>query len=523
MNKISLRVLLATGFMIIANLSYSQKLTIDKVYTAYLRNSGPILQKEEIKGYYLFYQSDKVDRHTDEYTVQILDENLNKVKDIKFTDDKSIQLLESSFNGSCLIFLFYNKGEKQLNYRIYDMDGKKKYEYSKEIDKKTKSMIDNYEKFKSEDGLNKEIFDIEDRGFISVIPEREGKIYSYEINILHSDQKKQIVYTPNEDIKFATANYLGSNDTLAFFEILKKERLTSNTAESWLLGINLFTGKKAFEISTEKEEYKFYPMNVSTLQGSSDYMMLGSYYDKSDRVLADNTLGLAIWVMDNKGKIKIKKYNSWTKEIGKYLNVNEKGKIDNIGYLFFHRILQTEDGKIFAVGEGYKRTASALGITMTAIGALAGHVGSSGVTKLVITDMVMMQFDNVFNIEDAKIYEKNHNNFESPNGMGGDFMSPHLMAQVVKAYGGFDFAFTQTDQNHSNFVVAYTDYEKSKEYKGLTFHSISYFNNKFTTDKINLSSKASKTKILPGKPGSVMVLEYFKKEKKLDMRLEKIN
>jgi hypothetical protein len=290
-----------------------------------------------------------------------------------------------------------------------------------------------------------------------------------------------------------------------------------------LLGINLFTGRKAFEISTEKEEYKFFPMNISTVQGSTDYMVLGEYYDKDKTVVSDNTLGLAIWIMDNKGNVKIRKYSSWTKDLGKFLNVNEKGRIDQIGYLFFHRIIQTEDGKIFAVGEGYKRTASALGITMTALGALGGTVGGNGVTKLVITDMVLLQFDKLFNFENVKVYEKNHNNFESPNGMGGDFVTPQIMAQIAKTLGRFDFAFTQTDQNHSAFVVGYTDYERNSDYRGMTFHSISYANSNLTTDKINLASKATRSIVLPGKPGSVMILEYFKKEKKLDMRLEKLN
>ena len=41
-----------------------QKLSLDKVYSVYLRNSGPIMESEEIKGYFLFYQTDKVDKHT---------------------------------------------------------------------------------------------------------------------------------------------------------------------------------------------------------------------------------------------------------------------------------------------------------------------------------------------------------------------------------------------------------------------------------------------------------------------------
>src|SRR5580698_1534689 len=73
------------------------KLSIDKVYSAYLRNSGSILEKGKIKGYFFLYQSDKIDRHTNEYTLQLLDENLNKVKDIKFEDSKKLSLLESAY------------------------------------------------------------------------------------------------------------------------------------------------------------------------------------------------------------------------------------------------------------------------------------------------------------------------------------------------------------------------------------------------------------------------------------------
>jgi hypothetical protein len=67
------------------------------------------------------------------------------------------------------------------------------------------------------------------------------------------------------------------------------------------------------------------------------------------------------------------------------------------------------------------------------------------------------------------------------------------------------------------------DYVKEDGYKGGTFNSISYYNGKFTTDKINLKSSASALKVLPGRTGSVVVLEYYKKDKRMEMRLEKLN
>ena len=138
-----------------------------------------------------------------------------------------------------------------------------------------------------------------------------------------------------------------------------------------------------------------------------------------------------------------------------------------------------------------------------------------------ITDLAFMQFNDKFDLKDAKIYDKYNNSMSMP--LGADYVSPHKLALIVKAYNGFDYDFTQTDQNHTRFFVGYSDYEKSDDYKGSTFNSISYADGKLTTDKINLSSKAKWLKVFPAKTGFVMLMEYFKKDKRLDMHLEKIN
>ncbi len=100
--------LLIAVFFSATSLLAQSKLTIDNVYSVTLRNSGSIIENEEIKGYYFFYQSDKIDKRTNEYTLQILDANLNKLKDIKFQDSKKISLMESSYNGSSLVFMFFD-------------------------------------------------------------------------------------------------------------------------------------------------------------------------------------------------------------------------------------------------------------------------------------------------------------------------------------------------------------------------------------------------------------------------------
>jgi len=83
--------LFAFLFFAVSGLQAQNKLSIDKVYSTYLRNSGTIMENNQIKGYFFLYISDKIDRRTNEYTLQILDQNLNKVRDIKFQDSKNLK------------------------------------------------------------------------------------------------------------------------------------------------------------------------------------------------------------------------------------------------------------------------------------------------------------------------------------------------------------------------------------------------------------------------------------------------
>jgi hypothetical protein len=499
------------------------KLSIDKVYKVTLRNSGTIVENEQVKGYYFFYMSDKIDKKTNEYTLQILDENLNKIKDIKFQDEKDITLLESTFNGNSMGFLFWNDKENTLDFRLYGLDGKQSFTYSQVLDKKSEKYFEMLleQNSKNEDSENQHIFDVPGKGFISVTPVRENKKYTYNVNYFASGKRKNWVYDPIEDGKFASAQYLGCNNEVAVIEVLKKDKLMSKNMESTLVGLNLETGRKVFEMRTEDGKYQLYPMNISTLKESNQFIMVGPYYDGTANVMQDKSQGLGIWVVNNQGKVVQSKYMSWEKDLGKFMNVDQKGRVSDLGYVYIHHIMQTEDGKVFVIGEGYKKVADGAGIALTVLQAAAGGYGGAGVTKLQITDLLMLQLSPNFDLTNAQLYQKNKNSFSL--GSAGDFSSPHTLALIAKMAGAFDYTYTQMGKNNASFVSAYTDYERSKDYKGLTFHSISYYDGKLSTDKINLETKASKMGILPAKPGFVLIMEYFKKDKRLDLRMEKIN
>ncbi len=518
--------ILSTVFCMLATLaSAQQKLTIDKVYKAYLRNSGDIRADNQIKGYFFFYQSDKIDRKTNEYTLKIVDQNLNPVKDIKFTDSKYVTLLEASYNNDALAFLFYNDDEKTTEVRIYGLDGKQRSSYVKEIDKKTKSLwttlIASGMSADDNEGGNSYLFDVDKVGFTTVLPLREGKNKTYQVDFYSSEKKSQWSYVPTDEERWAFPSYLGSTDSLVILEVLKKPSALSTKFTSDILALNIHTKKVQYELDGEKEQYKIVPMNIVKLRDSRNILIMASYYDKEDNIVNDASLGIAMYEVSPAGKIVSKKHNQWTGDLSKYLPINDKGRLDKIGWLYTHKIVQTPTGKFFAIAEGYKKNISAGGVALAMLAAAGGGYSNAGLTKMMVTDIVVMEFDSSYKVKSAKIYDKRDN--AVVGGQTSDYASQHALAMMIKNIGGFDYEFTTGDIDYETFSFCYSDYEKSKEYKGQTFNAVRYNGEKLTTDKIELASKANMMRVYPAKPGFVMILEYFKKDKKLEMRLEKMN
>ncbi|WP_431214562.1 DUF6770 family protein [Puia sp. P3] len=493
------------------------KLSIDKVYTAYLQSSGPIMEKGQVKGYFFLYQSDKIDKTTNEYTLQILDENLNRIKSIKFDDSKDISLLEAAYNGSTIAFLFRNEEGKTLDLKVYDFSGKLKYTYSNELDKRSEEMIKQFGLgVHGEAGGNRLVFDIGERGYVSVTPLKDGKARTYQVDIYSSQSKKQWSYLPADDQgKFSYAEYLGCTDSLVVLQVFRANNMFGNDATSHIVGINFVTRKKQFDIKSDDEKNPFAPTNIVAIEGTHNLMAIGPYFEKENNPLKDASKGLEVCEITTTGQIVSKTLNSWAGDFSKFLPINNaKGKIDGIGYLYIHKVIRTPDQRTFIVGEGYKREASALGIATT----LMGHY--NGVTKIVITDLVIMEFDDHFKVQNATVYDKTNNTAVA--GSMSDINSQHGLAVDLKAMGAFDYEFTTGEDDNSNFAVCYSDWVRSSDYKGQTFNSIRYNGKKFISDKIELKSKATSLRVLPGKAGTIMIIEYFKKDKRLELRLEKL-
>lgn len=514
MQKLSTITLLLTFFVTV---STAQNLSIENVYKVALRNSDAIREGSEVKGYYFFYVSDKIDKKTNEYTLQITDQTLKKLKDVKFQDSKDVSIIESSFNGTDLIFLLYNDDARTFEYQVYGADGKKKYTYNRQLSKKEKRFLEASYLNDDEDKNYKGLYPVEGRGFISNMPSREDKDYTFQLDYFSTEKRKQWSYIPTVGAKRFIGDYLGTFNGVVYLEVLKFTGMMDQKPDSYLVGLDLETGKQLFEKSTEQGKFKFYPASMSVVNDGKAYIF-GEYFNPNGNIFKDKSLGFGFWNVNEKGEVLSEKYNSWDLDMGKHLSVSSKGKIDDFGFMFLHNMVQTADGSIFAIGEGYQKTASALGIATT----LLSRGGNNfSVLKMKVTDMILIRFDKDFNVKSAQIFDKNANKQELPSGY--EFVSTPLIGKILRDYGVFDYSYTQMNKDFSSFTVCFSDYERGKDYKGTTFNAITYADGKITTDKIKTVSKASGSVVLPGKQGQVLILEYFKKDKRMEAHFEKLN
>lgn len=513
------------GLLLVAMVTFNivwtnaQTISFPEVYEMSLTGANAIKEGSEVKGYYFFFKGDKIDKKTSEFTLHITDNNLTKIKEIKMQSSKDVTIVESSFNGTDLIFLLYNDKERSLEYQVYGADGKKKHTYNRELSKKEISYFQEVYFNEDEDQNFKGLYPIEGKGFISNMPSREDKDFTFQLDYFSTEKRKQWTYIPTIGAKKFIGDYLGTHNGVVYMEVLKMASRTDSKPESFLVGLDLQTGRQLFEKPTDDGKFKFYPASMTILADSTAYVF-GEYFNPNGNILKDKSLGFAFWGVDKKGKILSEKYNSWDLELGKHLNVSSKGKIDDFGYMYLHNLVQTDDGNIYAIGEGYVKLASVAGM---ALAVLSKNPNSSSLVRMRITNMIFIKFDKDFNVKEAQIFEKNSNTYYMPSGVA--LASAALLGKMVKSFGGFDYSYTQVNKDNSAFTVCYSDYVKGKGYKGATFNSISYNEGKLTTDNINTKSTNNKARtfVLPGKQGQVLLIDYYKKDKRVDMHVEKLN
>lgn len=506
---------LAINLLFLLNVS-AQSLSFDKVLTVQLRNSGTITQGSEVKGYYYFYTEDKVDRKTNEYRIRIVDANLKEVTNELITAASTLYLSEGIFNGENLMLKFIDFKNEKIEFRIYDSNGKffKRIETlssKKELQTYQTSMV-------LGEFLEGTLFSVPGVGFLSIKPDKEKKM-GYEIKLFDKDRGfAGWTYESNNTSGYEAADFVACDGNTLIVQVLRAKGFMYKDFDTYLIGIDIKSGKKKFENKLFKSPYNLQMVN-GIVDEEGNFFLFGQFTEQGDNAMKDNSLGFCGMKLDTTGKAIFTKLVFWDKDVSNFLPVNEKGKIKDVGYVFFHQIVKTADGRVFAIGEQYKKAVSGLGVAANLL-----YGGNSGVSnfKVVVADMMIFEFSPDFNLEGVSVFEKGKSNVSLPAGYGVN--NAQTLATMLKLFGAFDYSYTQIPNDRSKFTVCLQDWEKEKGEKGrMTFKSITQNGDEYVTDKIDMITEASLLRVLPAKQGYVLITEYFRKGKRMDMRLEKFN
>jgi hypothetical protein len=496
-------------FCLAANLSFAQTKVIDEVNTFKVKNSGAILNKEnDVDGYYFFYELDELKKGDREFAIKILDKNLTEVAQKTYIDNKNTFLMKSSFNNQQMMFALANYKEKKVSLLMFD----KKAEQMPTIDIPLESKEVRYLQYLQQTGDFNVLFPVENKGFIFNKLEDNNKI-GYSLKYYPTDGGKAWEYnSPAESKEFLTINPIEANDKYVVAIEMSKTSVLSRkiTIRTKVLDVN--TGALLYEKEYSKNSKPKLITNAF-LDKDNNLLLMGEYFKEGDNIFDDKSLGLSTEVVDPTGKTLNENFISWKDDVAKLAKV-DGNYIQDKGYIYFHNIIRTKSNEYYAVGEFYKRTASASGIAMAALG------GGNSVTQLTITNSVVFKFSPEFKLLSVQEFEKGKSRAPSLT----DFGSPQLNAHALKAYGAFDYEYTQVDKANDRFYACFIDYERIKGEKSKNaFKTIIYDEGQLTEDKIYLEDNNKEFRVLPAKLGNVLLLEYDKKKKSIDIHLEKLN
>ena len=488
------------------NFIFSQHRTISDVAYVQLRNAGPILTGNEVTGYYLFYKTDRVKMNVFSYKVEILDQNLNKVASQSIEGSRYLTLLNGVYNNTSLMLKLYEAGKRELIFLQFDNQANQQSKTTRRAGRMEAAMLQ--KALQTDDGQDIDIFPISNTGFVDYRVVK-NKSYGYVIDFYPTNGKGKKWSTGSDlkskDLEFATHIY--GDENIIVSSILTKPSMFSTSVEMKLLTIDAKTGEKMYEKKIADPDYELFALNGLESDQEGNFYMLGNYYPKGKNELNSKSLGIFEAKLDKEGNVIERHFTSWSDDVSQFVDVNKKGKIKDVGFVFFHDIIRNADGNLYAIGEQFKKVM--LGIQ----------------TNIVTKDMMILELDKNYTLKNVNIIDKDETKIILPKGMG--INGAQSLAYYVKSRGGFDYEFTCFNKDRSIFSIGYTDYEKVSGAPNETIYgAITYADSKPTNDKVKLATSRDDKKyfkVLPSKIGSIVIMEYFKKEKKLDLRMEKIN
>jgi len=491
---------------------FAQSVEVQNVRKREFRGVSPIknVVTNEVTGYYTFYVNEKIGDGMVNFIVDIFDKELNLIKETPITITKRSNVDGAEFNGKEFLFVFNDVLKKTLTYVSMDSDG--------EIIKK--QTIVEEKRYAS----TADVFTAQD-GFFIVKPIKEKK-WGYSIEKIDSDlnslwEKRMTVEKGMVGVEAVSA----SADRIIVIEV-SKPALMSTKATAKLVCVSDETGELIYEYSLYDGTSTCMPS--AFLIDKDNNVITGGMYFKGERWDDVNSDGIFFLKLDANGEKLAYSTEDWDEGISKYIkNTSVKSfTISSKPKVIFHEIVQTADGNYRLIGETFKKNYQLVSmkikdaITGRFIGDISSDDDNNKPITFEILDFILFKFDGEANMTNVSIIPKEHTKIScySPyNGLGG-----MRLAQVVKDFGFFNFAFVTTMPDVAEPLLVSANFVDEKAYIGINTIDLEN-DSKFTKIPITRRTiKGGSIGVMPAISGKLAIYIYSKKDENILIYFEDI-
>lgn len=520
-------------FVLLTAISYGQIQKL-KDYSAGKFMDSRILYEDandDVFGYFLLYEFDRKSREVYDLEYVILDKNLNKITSKIFTQtifkhfmlEMQAKLTFARKMGNEIVFGLYDHGVSQA-YVLSDVTSDYFNERYRKINLEDFSLSDEFvfvdmkkiDKTSTE-GDTHRVKELKDNQ--SIYPTRTNHYVLFSPSEYNAPAVQWNNNTPYEKIKkniksFSVLDkdlnklwsrpinqnkddagiyrYYTADDNIL---IMHKKILNKKVNELRVLEVyDLKNGNLIYEINFKDPNYT---MDLFKLKVEDDKIIVYNYLHelRDKNCTHEKTLGYARVIYDkNTGKELSRAYMPW-EHFAKHFDFKKKfGEINKYGKIFFEDFITLDNGHTIGIAEGYK---------------LAGP-------RATVLDLFIIEFDPQMNVAYFNKVEKQPNSGEKMTG------------QSLFSNGAFDYYYSQKLDDDGNYVILYANKEKTamenskrkttNEFLGI----ITYVDDKFNYDKLQLTTKDGMIVPVRAKNGSILLQEYSK-ENGMELRLERIN
>jgi len=518
--------ILLLGMAICAN-AQSAEFQLDRRFVE--GSFGEIISDNAVQGYYFIQKLEKISRKEAVYEITLMDDNLRETAKYQIRRPKKSYLLETVFNNEVFVFHFYDAKAKSLEVISIDRTGNQVGSYK--VEDPNKYMLAGITTAIQTEEEYLTVYEMGSAGFM-YLETVKNKDYGFVVHGLDNKMNEIWSYSSDTESKMAfLASVLSVDENYALLMVMEKKQIYTQKFDSYVVLIDTKSGEVKYNFQMQDDN----EAQLSVLNGFVDpetgiALVVGEYYAPGDDVAKDKSLGLYMRGVETNGEYSVYKKYGWDDEIARVkrstmTEEQEEANKKDVELLYFHRIIRRENGSIYAIAEQFRKQVSAGGTALKVLAAAGGGSSGASAFELLVTNMVVLEFDKDLNMTNFEIVGKKKSNVLLPAGAG--WYSAQMLGNYVKVRGGFDYAFTTEDKKTNAHFAVYSDMnrredEDSKKSDGMIGVISISPEGEIEKRRIPLNSDATKYRFRRAKPGYILVREYFKREKKLKLRIEKV-